>query len=120
MPKAQVVFYAEGNGSAPALEWLDRLPQKVRDKFIVRIERLAECGSELRRPEADVIRDGIYELRIRNMNVNYRILYFFNGPFAVLSHGLMKMDKVPENDIDRAIARREAFVREPRRHTHEE
>ena len=120
MPKVLVVFYAEENGSAPALEWLDKLPPKVQNKFIVRMERLAECGSDLRRPEADVLRDGIYELRVRNINVNYRILYFFNGPCAVLSHGLTKTDNVPGADIDRAIVRREAFVREPQRHTHKE
>jgi len=116
----EVVFFADQDGTAPALEWLDGLPAKVRDKFIVRIERLAECGSQLRRPEADVLRDGIYELRVRHMRVNYRMLYFFHGGLAVLSHGLTKTDKVPEADIDRAIRRREAFVREPEGHTHTE
>ncbi len=120
MPKVQVVFYKDDRGRAPALEWLDQLPPKVRDKFIVRFERLKECGSELRRPEADMLRDGIYELRVRRMNVNYRALYFFVGSCAVVSHGLTKMDRVPDKDIDRAIAWRGAFVREPHRHTHEE
>lgn len=106
MPRVDVVFYVDERGSAPVLEWLDEMPSKVRDKFIVRVERLRECGSDLRRPEADLLRDGIYELRVRNMRVNYRILYFFHGPCAVLAHGLTKEDEVPGADIDRAIARR--------------
>ncbi|MFA4987913.1 MAG: type II toxin-antitoxin system RelE/ParE family toxin [Candidatus Brocadiia bacterium] len=120
MPEVDVVFYADENGTAPALEWLHGLPPKVRDKFIVRTERLAECGSELRRPEADLLRDGIYELRVRNMRINYRILYFFHGQRAVLSNGLTKEDEVPNAEIDRAVGRRQSFVREPEKHTYTE
>ncbi len=64
MPKTKVVFYQEDDGSVPVLEWLDTLPQKAQDKCFVKIERLAELGYELRRTEADFLRDKIYELRI--------------------------------------------------------
>ena len=77
LPKTEVVFFASTPGVAPLLEWLDQLPTKVQDKCLVRIERLAELGYELRRPEADLLRDGIYELRVRYGTVNYRILYFW-------------------------------------------
>ena len=120
MPPTEVVFFAEADGSAPVLEWLDELPAKVQDKCIVRIERLAERGHELRRPEADHLRDSIYELRVRSMRVNYRILYFFHEQRAVLSHGLTKEDVIPDAEIERAIARRRAFGRDPARHTHTE
>jgi hypothetical protein len=53
MPKTKVVFYREDDGSVPILEWLDSLQPKALDKCAVRIERLAELGHELRRPEAD-------------------------------------------------------------------
>jgi phage-related protein len=66
------------------------------------------------------LRDGIYELRVRHLHVNYRLTYFFEAGRAVLSHGLTKTDTVPIMEIDRAIARREAFVRAPERHTYEE
>lgn len=64
MPRTKVVFYREADGSVPVLEWFDGLPTKAQDKCRVRIQRLAELGHELRRPEADVLRDGIYELRV--------------------------------------------------------
>ena len=70
MPPVEVVLFADDDGSAPVLDWLDDLPTKVRDKFMIRVERLEECGSELRRPEADSLRDGILELRVRNMRIN--------------------------------------------------
>lgn len=36
-------------------------------------------GHELRRPEADFLRDGIYELRVSLQGQQYRMLYFFHG-----------------------------------------
>ena len=91
MPRIKVVIYREEDGDSPLLEWLDTLPAKAQDKFRVRIERLKELGHELRRPEADFLRDGVYELRARIGSVNYRILYFFYGKMCVvLSHGLTK------------------------------
>jgi len=77
-------------------------------------------GHELRRPEADFLRDGIYELRIRVGRVHYRVLYFFDGQGrAVLVQGLVKEGKVPAEEIDRAIRRKRAFERKPDNHTHE-
>jgi phage-related protein len=120
MPEIEVVFFAEDDGSAPALEWLDGLPATVRDRFIVRVERLAAVGSALRRPEADYLRDGIFELRVRHRHSNYRMLYFFSGCRAVLSHGLLKESGVPDQEIRRALARREAFGQDEARHTYGE
>lgn len=99
------------------LDWLAGVPPKVRDKFIVRVERLAECGSALRRPEADILRDGIYELRVRHMRINYRILYFFRGQRAVLCHGLTKGQEVVDQDIQRARQRRDVFAGDPEKYT---
>lgn len=79
MPETEVLIFAEDDGSAPLLVWLDGLPSKVQDKCLVRIERLREVGHELRRPAADSLRDGIHELRVRFLRVRYRMLYFFFG-----------------------------------------
>lgn len=65
MPKTTVVFYQDDPDKVPVLDWLDSLPTKALDKCRVRIERLRDLGHELRRPEADFLRDGIYELRVR-------------------------------------------------------
>ena len=65
-------------------------------------------GNQLHRPEADYLRDGIFELRARYQGIHYRILYFFSGKAAVvLSHGITKEREVPAKEIDRAIQRRE-------------
>ena len=108
MAQTEVFFFREPKeDSVPLLEWLDGLPTKVKAKCTERIDRLGELGDELRRPEADFLRDGIYELRASYQGMHYRMLYFFAGKaVVVLSHGLTKERDVPSRDVDRAIERK--------------
>ena len=62
----------EEDGTAPFLSWLLSLPDRAQDKVRLRVQRLAELGHELRRPEADYLRDGIYELRATIGGVHYQ------------------------------------------------
>ena len=79
---------------------------------IERIDRLGQLGHELRRPEADFLRDGIYELRASYQGVHYRILYFFAGKdVVVLSHGVTKERALPDSEIDLAL-RSKRFVQD--------
>ncbi len=120
MPKTEVIFYQEEDGRAPALLWLQDLrrgEQRAYAKCVVRIRELAQCGHELRRPAADLLRDGIYELRARAGRVQYRLLYFFHGrTAAILAHGLTKEGEVPEAEIKRALTRKRRFDQSPERH----
>lgn len=103
------------------MEWFDELPAKIQDKCYLRLERLRDLGHELRRPEADFLRDGIYELRISLRGVHHRILYFFHGTAAaVVSHGIVKDHVVPPREINRAIERKKQFEANPTKHTYEE
>lgn len=103
----RIVLYQEEDETCPVLEWLDDLPIKIQDKCAARIRRSMACGNELRRPEGDYLGDGIYELRVRRLRVNYRLLYFFHGNQAVvLAHGLTKERKRPAREIDKALALR--------------
>ena len=121
MSRIRIVLYREEDGACPFLTWFGGLPAKVQDKCFLRLERLREMGHELRRPEADFLRDGIYELRVSIQGVHYRILYFFHGTVAaVVSHGLVKQRVVPPKEIEGAIARKKQFDANPQRHTHEE
>jgi phage-related protein len=120
MPETEVALFTEADGTCPLLMWLDLLPPRVQDKCIVRVERLAEMGHELRRPEADYLRNGIYELRASYQGVHYRMLYFFHGEVAVISHGLVKEKAVPRREIALAIRRREMYADDPKAHSYRE
>src|SRR4051794_33773657 len=98
MPATAVRFYREDDGTIPVRDWLAELVRrdpKAAANCVAVIRRLAEMGHELRRPQADYLRDGIYELRAKRGRVNYRILYFFHGRnVALLTHALTKEDRV--------------------------
>jgi phage-related protein len=119
LPVTQVIFFQEAEGKTPPLiGWLDSLPQKARLKCLARLKRLEDLGHELRRPEADYLRDSIYELRASYQGVHCRMLYFFHGQAAVVvSHGFVKEREVPASEIDRAIRAKAAFHASPRAHT---
>lgn len=73
MPRINVVFYAEDDDDVPVLDWLKELrrsDQRAYESCVAAIKRLTEFGHELRRPLADFLRDGIYELRVRKGRVN--------------------------------------------------
>ena len=117
MARTDVYLYGNEDGELPLVGWLDKLPQKARLKCTERISRLAELGNELRRPEADFLRDGVYELRASFQGVHYRILYFFAGKaVVVLSHGLTKEREVPNKEIERAIEHKEKVDGDFKRH----
>ena len=121
MPSIHVVFYQERDGSAPVVQWLKELRftnVKAFDKCRAVLTRLALLGHELRRPEADYLGEGIYELRVRLGSVNYRLLYFFHGrTVSVVAHGLTKETEVPASDLRRALVRQAAFTANPAVHT---
>ena len=117
MPRTEVRAFRTADGKVPLLKWLDALPRTVRVKCNAHIRRLAELGHELRRPYADLLRDGIYELRIRRGRVNYRVLYFFHGRQAVvLSHGTTKERRVAEKDIEQALRSKAQYLTDPDRY----
>ena len=125
MPQTQVVFYQETDGEVPVLEWLMQLVKQNRKGYancVARIGQLAASGYELRRPAADYLSDGIYELRAKHIRVQYRILYFFHGQnVAILAHAITKEEEaVPAIDIERALLRKRLFEENPLAHTYVE
>lgn len=121
MPKTKVLIFAEKNGSSPFIQWVKKQPQKVQNKCYVFIERLTEFGYGLRRPQADYLKDDIYELRVNRQGINYRVLYFFCEEKAIISHGIVKqMSKVPDKEINIAVKNKMKFLANPGKHTYKE
>lgn len=123
MPQTAIVFYQDEKG-VPVLDWLKGLRKHNRQayaKCVARLRQLALLGYELRRPAADYLEDGVYELRAKKGRVNFRIFYFFHGRnAAVLAHAITKEDKIPHEDLKRPVERKRLFERNPGRHTFEE
>jgi len=121
MPKTNVFVYKELDGTVPLLGWFNSIPQKAREKCITKIERLETFGNALRRPDCDMLEDGIYELRACHSNVHYRILYAFCGKnIVLLSHGCTKIDKVPQKEIRKAFDNLKKYMKNRTAHTYTE
>jgi phage-related protein len=123
MAATRVHFYRDDDGGSAVVEWLRALRDDDPTAFancVARIELLETFGHELRRPAADLLQEGIYELRAKHKNVQYRLLYFFHGRnVAVVAHGIVKRGSaVPAVDIRRAIDRKGRFERDPAKHTY--
>lgn len=112
MPEWRVLHYETAGGRCPVREFLDGLGLKERARVLARIDLLGEKGPNLHRPYADLLRDGIHEVRVRISSLRYRVLYFFcNGTDIVLTHGIKKKTaRVPEKEIDKAVRFKEDWI----------
>ena len=73
---------------------------------------LEEQGPQLPRPYADILIDGIHELRVKLSVDQVRILYFFcYKNFIVLTNWFTKnTEKVPIHEIEKAKKLRNDFI----------
>src|SRR5579863_8185051 len=116
MPQSEILLYKEGD-AVLFEEWLTTVSAKVQTKCLAYVLQLKSQGHELRRPIADFLRDGIYELRPTYQGVHYRMPYFFSGMnIVVISHGLAKESDVPAVEINRAMERRKKYEANPKAH----
>ena len=118
MPQSEVIFYREGD-TVPIRDWLKKQPAKVQIKCLAYIAQLEARGHELRRPAADFLRDGIYELRsfLPGRQPPHPVL-LCGRDIVVVSHGLKKEREVPATEINRAIERKKRFEADPASHTY--
>lgn len=108
----EIDFFEKENGRCPLQEFLDSLSPKKDLPFIMNaMNQLQELGNNLRRPHADLLEDGIYELRVKTQNGQFRFLYFFfNREKIIFTHGIKKKTKkVPPKEIELAKTYRSIY-----------
>ena len=100
-----VVYYQSEKGVCELLEFLDSRKEQEQQKIRAWITLLEEKGPQVPRPYADILRDGIHELRIKLTGNQVRVLYFFCfRDYVVLTHAFTKnTSKVPEEQIKKAL-----------------
>lgn len=123
MPQTILRVFRHPTKDAPLLTWLEELEQaepKAYVRCLQKIQQLEQFGYELRRPAADHLGDGIYELRTKLGRVHYRILYFFHGKnVACITHGFTKEGAIPDTEIERAKRARKLVKSDLDKHTAE-
>lgn len=96
----------------PAAEFLKSCRPEHLVKVLHFLELLEEAGPTLPRPYADLLREGVHELRIKLSGEQARLLYFFCfETFIVLYQALKKhTSAVPENFVDDTLRYRKALM----------
>ena len=85
---------------------------KQKVKILRFLALLEEHGPVLPRPYADILYNGIHELRIKLSGDHIRILYFFcYEKFIILYYAFVKnTDRVPDKFIRKVIAYRDDLL----------
>ncbi len=112
MENWKVLLYETENQQCPVQDFIDAQSNLNQAKILSIIEQLQNQGPILPRPYADLLTDGIHELRIKLSGNQTRILYFFcYQKFIILTHSFIKTtDKVPVSEIKKAKEVREEFL----------
>ena len=97
-------YFVDERGDSPVKEFIDELPIDEQAKVFAYIDELKKQGHNLRRPLADYVKDGIYELRPKANRLFY---FFFLKENVVFVHAIKKKtNEIPEKDIALSLKRK--------------
>jgi len=100
-----IYCFIDERGKSPVIDFIKALPVKERAKIFAYISELEKQGNNLRRPMADYLEDGIYELRPKDNRIFY---FFYLKNNAVLVHAIKKRSReIPRNDLNLCLRRKE-------------
>ncbi len=111
--KWNILYYSEDDKLSDIEIFIDSKDERNQAKIFAWLEKLAELGPNLPRPYADILIDGIHELRIKLSGSQVRILYFFcYKDYIILTNQFVKnTDKVPKSEINKSKERRDKFLK---------
>jgi len=109
----KVIYYETFENVCDIEGFIDSVSKRNQAKMFAMIGALEERGINFHRPYTDLLRDGIHELRLKLSGRQVRVLYFFRyQKYIVLTHAFVKTtDRVPDREIEKAIACRNDFCR---------
>lgn len=108
-----IYYFVDKEGMAPVKEFIASLTLKEQAKVYAYIRELKKQGNNLRRPMADYLRSGIYELRPKDNRIFY---FYYLRDCAVLVHAIKKRtSEIPDNEL-RLCFKRKVQVETEGRH----
>lgn len=107
-----VLYYEDRKGRSDVYEYIESRSDRERAKILALLHLLEKQGPQLPRPYADLLTDGIHELRIKISGTQVRILYFFcYREYIILTNSFIKnTEKVPHPEIKKARKLRNDFI----------
>jgi len=110
--KWQVIYFEDLSGYSQSFEFVNNRNAREKAKVMSWLAQLEQQGPNLPRPYADLLEDGIHELRVKLTGNQVRILYFFcYRDFIIVTNAFIKTtDKVPKSEINLAKKCRTNFL----------
>jgi hypothetical protein len=110
--KWHILFCDNQMHSCPVTDFIEGCQPKHRVKILRFLSLLEEHGPTLPRPYADLLYDGIHELRLTLSGSQARVLYFFcYRKFIILYYAFLKnTQRVPDKFVRKVITYREDFL----------
>ena len=111
-PAWQVFGYQTDSGVCEVKDFIESRKREDQQKLLAWLALLEIEGPQLPRPYADLLRDGIHELRVKLSGNQIRILYFFFLRNKImLTHTFSKTSaKVPDEEVRKAMKIRDIII----------
>jgi phage-related protein len=99
-----IYYFIDERGDNPVRDFIESLAVGERAKVLAYINELKKQGNNLRRPMADYLEYGIYELRPKDNRIFY---FFYLKNSVVLVHAIKKrVREIPRSDLNLCFKRR--------------
>lgn len=107
------------NGRKPAREFVDSLDDRAAARIDAFIERLRAYGNRMQGKFVKKLTDEIFELRIKQFDRIFRILYFYQpGMLIVIASGFQKKtEQTPPAEIRRAEQLKKLWMKHRNQYT---
>ena len=108
----KIIYYETRSGECEIYDFINKQKERDQVKILSWISLLEERGPNLPRPYADILKNGIHELRLKLSGKQIRILYFFcYKNFIILTNVFIKKaEKVPQAEIKKSETIRKEFL----------
>ena len=108
--------YTSDIGAKPVDEWMESLEPAAQAEVFLAVRLLREHGVSLGMPFARHLREGLWELRVRDPAGIYRIVYFhWKGRTFGFVHAFSKKTRAtPPADIELGLRRKRQWLQRSR------
>ena len=107
-----IEFFTSKSGKCPVKKFLDTLNSRQAANIIEAMDLLKTFGLQLKEPYVKFIGNKLYELRVKDADGIYRVLYFAAaGRKFVMLHGFIKKtQKIPAKELAKAKKRMKEYL----------
>lgn len=108
--RLEVRFFVSESGVEPVREWLRALSKAAKTEIGADIQRV-QWRWPVSMPLVDGLGGGLYEVRTKFENVQYRVLFCIKDSTMVLLHGFIKKGRIAPSEIAIGRARKKEVDR---------